>query len=222
MILAHIKESIREKRSLFITTPNPEIIVEAQKNAQLKNALSCADISLPDGIGIVLALKMKGVSIARIPGRKFFEELLALAHNNRWRVFLLGASEESNRTSIERIKKEYPQITIQGSTRLDILEKIQAFSPHLLFVALGHPKQELLSVRVKEKLPGTTIMTIGGTLDYFSGTIPSPADIVSRLGFEWLFRLIIQPKRFKRILNAVVVFPLLVVRDKMKRDLWRK
>jgi len=224
-ILSTIKQAILEKKQLFITTPNPEIVVAAHKNDVYKRALSHADIALPDGTGIVMALKRDGVTIPRILGRDFFEKLLWFANQHAWRVYLLGATGKSNEQSLSRIRKEYPAISGKGSSDLSVTEEgtasesdeqriindIQIFAPQLLFVAFGHPKQELWADRVKGMFPETTIMTIGGTLDYFSGSIPKPPALFSTLGLEWLIRLLREPTRIGRIFTAVVIFPLLVI-----------
>ncbi len=218
-IIRHIEYRIKEKKGISIVTPNPEIIVAAQKDKRLLQALRHADIAIPDGIGVVFVLLLRGIYVHRIPGRVLFVHLLDVANRHGWKVFLFGASEESNSCSIDRIRKEYPNIQVRGGIRTEDEKEIIAFKPHMLFVALGCPKQEFFAERMRACLPHALIMTIGGTLDYFSGGVPSPPRILSTLGCEWLFRLVTQPWRWRRIINATLVFPWYVVRGMRKRDL---
>lgn len=206
LILEEIEKAIAEKRSLFVTTPNPEIVVEAQKNAEFKAVLSSADIALPDGTGLVLALQIKGIGVSRIRGREFFRQMLALAEKNKRSVFLFGASTEVNQRAIMKIKEHYPNLEIQGSS-----EAVSG-SPDMIFVALGHPKQELWIAQNRNNFPQAILMAIGGTLDSFTGFVPQPPNMFARLGFEWLFRLLVQPQRWRRIINALIIFPWMVLK----------
>lgn len=216
-ILSAIESALIGQKQLFISTPNPEILVEATRNHLFLEALSLADISLPDGIGLVIALRIKGIHISKITGRSIFLRLLQIANSHKLKVYILGASIASNTATIEKIQHQYPSIDVRGSGEMSIdkygnsndelLHEIQTFSPNIVFVAFGHPKQELWIHRVKKLFPTTTFMAIGGTLDYFSGTVPIPPNSISSLGLEWFFRLITQPQRWKRIFTAICIFP---------------
>lgn len=228
-LLDKVEKSDADGKGLFITTPNPEIIVEAQKDATYKKILQSSDIALPDGTGVVFVARSYGQVLERIRGREFFIKLLDLANKNHWTVYLLGSTEEVMGTSIERIGREYPQIRAKGSAKLDIdkegisrsktdeqqiVNDLKNFSPHLLFVALGHPKQEKFIYRMRELFPTTTMMAIGGTLDTFSGVLPIAPKWMSDFGLEWLFRLSHEPKRIGRIKTALFTFPLMVLKKK--------
>ena len=95
-----------------------------------------------------------------------------------------------------------------------LISKIKMFEPDLIFVGLSAPKQEKWIFRNFFRLDATGAMAVGGTFNYISKTLPFPPKWMEKLGFEWLWRLILEPKRFKRIINAVVVFPLIVFRSK--------
>ncbi len=231
-IIKEVEKALSEHRQLVITTPNPEIIVEAHHNQDFKVALNAADISLPDGTGIVWALKRQGIVISRILGRDFFINLLELSEKHRWKVALVGASPESNHQSAERIRKNYGEIEVleivdifldkQGNmtsenkkTQEEIIDELKTFKPQILTLAFGHPKQELWANKIRANFPESVVITVGGTLDYFSGQVPMPPQIFSSLGMEWLFRLIVQPWRLRRIITAVVEFPWLVLRHSL-------
>lgn len=230
-VLNFVRTSLKKKRKFFITTPNPEIIVAAQKDRELLAALNSADIALPDGAGLKLAAKIK----TRITGREMLESLLLLANSKKLKVYLLGASRQVNTAAVALIKKIYPDIKIAGSgdiyinkdgysdkendieKHIVILRDIDNFRPHLLFVAFGAPKQEKWVYHNLGKLNVGGVMVVGGSLDYFTGKAKLPPNWVARTGLEWLWRVIFEPRRIKRIFNAVVVFPWLLLKDKLLR-----
>lgn len=230
-VLDFVADSLKKRSKFFITTPNPEIIVEAQKDYELREALNSASIALADGAGLSLALKIK----ERITGRGMFELLLQFANRHGLRVYLLGAAPDVNKAAIAKINKIYPRVKVKGSgdikvnkegysviesdrgKHIAILRDIDNFGPHLLFVALGAPKQEKWVFHNLDKLNVGGAMVIGGALDYFVGKAVLPPAWVARAGLEWLWRAILEPRRIKRIFNAVFVFPFLVFRSNLAR-----
>jgi len=234
-VLRAIQYKLVKKEKFSLVTPNPEIILEAQKNQRLKDFINQADFSLPDGVGLSWASKfLYGIKLNRIPGRMFFLDLLELADLKGLKIYLLGASESVNKKAVDKILKNYPKIKVRGSSGAilnknakpvslrnrkyyyDTLKQINEFKPDILFVALGAPKQELYLADNLKDLNVGGAMTVGGSLDYFVGKIPSPPKIVSDCGMEWLWRLIHEPKRVVRIFKATVVFPCLVIKEKLK------
>lgn len=236
-LLKAIEHKLQKKEQFSLLTPNPEIVLLAQKNMRLRSFLNQADFSLPDGAGLVWASKfLVGERLERIPGRSFFLDLLTLANERHLKVFLLGASPEVNRMAVNKIQKLYPNIKVAGSAGpmladdakpvvlrdrklyFDTLDNINAFKPELLFVAFGAPKQELF---LADNLTGLRVggaMVIGGTLDYFVGKLPLPPGWMAGLGLEWLWRLLQRPQRIGRIFKATVIFPVVVLREKVKRS----
>lgn len=235
-VLDFVYSSLKNKKKFFITTPNPEIILMAQKDAKLRRAINASDVALPDGVGVVWAINfLYGKSVNRIPGRVMFEDLLEFCNRQRLKVFLLGAGEKANKNSILKIKKEYPNIQVAGRydiylnreaysdadrdiiKHIDIDRHINKFKPHILFVALGAPKQEKWIYNNIGNLDVGGAMAVGGTLDSFSGQVAKPPSWISRLGLEWIWRGVLEPARFRRIFNAVVVFPVNVMVSRYKK-----
>ncbi len=228
-VLKFIDFSLKKKHKFFIATPNPEILVEASKNNSLQKALRSADILLPDGAGLILASKFLGFKLNRITGRKMFEKILKFADQKNLKIFLLGSSGKVISLCLKRLKGEYSTIKASGFegpfldkegspiTNKDLeaekraLRMINTFKPDILFVAFGAPKQEIWLNNNLHKLKIGGGMVVGGTFDYFSGVKPLPPRFLSKIGLEWLWRLIYDPKRLKRIFNALVVFPFLVL-----------
>lgn len=233
-VLTFIHASLKEKRRITVVTPNPEMVVESLKNPSFLKALNDADIAIADGTGLLLAERalFGKKSLTRIPGRILMEDLLSDAHQNKWKVFFLGASENVNKRAIALSKKRYPQLVVDGSSgmrlekngkpvsevdrlnEIDTIKRINDFKPDLLFVAFGAPKQELWIARNKNNLKAGVFMGIGGSLDYYVGAVSIPPRFVSAIGMEWVWRLIHDPKRAPRIVTASLIFPYYVLKKK--------
>lgn len=227
-VLDFVLFSLKNKKKFFIATPNPEIIVAAQKDRQLREALNSADIALPDGVGLRLAGNFR----ERLTGREMFEELLKIAQDKKLKVYLLGASMEVNSKAVSRINKLYPNINAEGNgdihlnnegysvidgeikKHIVILKHINRFKPDLLFVAFGFPKQEKWVFNNLSLLNIGGAMVVGGALDYFVGKMPKPPMALSALGLEWLWRVLLEPARWGRIFNATIMFPAFLLKDK--------
>lgn len=233
-VLGFVIDSLKKRCKFFISTPNPEIVLLAQNDKTLLEALNSADLAIADGVGLVWAARALGLGkIQRIPGRIMFEDLLVMANRKHLKVYLLGATKGANEKSILKIKKEYPRIKAKGRSdifvnkeaysdnendikmHIDILRDINAFKPDILFVALGAPKQEKWIYNNLKNLDIGGAMAVGGTLDTFSGQVKKPPLWASGLGLEWLWRVVHEPSRIRRILNAIIIFPLLVAKNKL-------
>lgn len=230
-LLDFISTSLKKKEKFFISTPNPEILVRSQKDSEFRMILNSADIALPDGTGLSLA----GVS-SRIPGRVFFEELLDVSAAKGYKIYLLGSESDINRRAVEKVAKIYPGVKVRGMSgpnldqngyavtdsdikvAIDVLDDIDKFNPDLLFVAFGAPKQEKWIYHNLGKLKIGGAMAVGGTFDYFVGNMIKPPRMLEKVGLEWFWRLIQEPKRLGRIFNAVVVFSVLVARERFRLD----
>jgi N-acetylglucosaminyldiphosphoundecaprenol N-acetyl-beta-D-mannosaminyltransferase len=238
LLLKQIKNKLSRHQQFFIVTPNPEILVAAQRNEKLKIALKSADISIPDGAGLLFAAKLLGLPLRkRVPGRVFMELLIEEATKNKWKLYFVGSTDAVISRTLTVIKEMYPSAVCNGSSgpRLDIdalpinkreekineetIQKINAFAPDLLFIAFGCPKQEEWFSLHRKKLKVGGAMVVGGSLDVFSGYKKIPPHLFHSLGLEWLWRLIQEPNRFGRIMNAVIVFPLLVILKKVGNSL---
>ncbi len=237
-LLKGVASKLRKKEKFYIVTPNPEIILLAQNNHLLRSFLNQADFSLPDGVGLVWASRfLLGERLERIPGRVFFLELLNLANERRFKIFLLGSEKKVNQQAVDEVQKLYPNVIVKGlagpnldkkakpctlrdeKLYYDTLNQINKFKPDLLFVAFGAPKQEFFLADNLNSLNVGGAMVIGGTLDYFVGEMPLPPNWMSRWGLEWFWRLLQRPQRISRILKATVLFPLVVLKEKIKSKL---
>lgn len=175
----------------YIVTPNPEFLVAAQKDPVFKKILNDADLSIPDGVGLKLSGKIKNI----FSGTDFMEELIRIAAEKGFVVGFLGGKEGVAEKCAERLKKKYPKLKASFAS-FDTESLIPSLD--LLFVALGHIKQEKWIAANLDKIPVHASMGVGGAFDYLSGRVPRAPKWLRGLGLEWLFRLVIQPWRIKR------------------------
>jgi N-acetylglucosaminyldiphosphoundecaprenol N-acetyl-beta-D-mannosaminyltransferase len=233
-VIDFVTAKLKAKQKFFIVTPNPEILVEAQKNPSFASALNSADLSLPDGVGLVLAAKVFGLkNIQRIAGRQMMLKLLEFADHKKLHVFFLGSTKLIIKSALHQAKINYPNIKIMTHSgpqldktalpvseidrkiEIDAVNQINSFKPDLLFVAFGAPKQELWLAKHLAHLKIGGVMVVGGSLDYFAGAKRLPPSWLSSFGFEWLWRLFQEKGHFKRVFTAVVIFPFYVIKEKL-------
>jgi N-acetylglucosaminyldiphosphoundecaprenol N-acetyl-beta-D-mannosaminyltransferase len=179
------------------------------------------------GIGAIFTRKSVENELKTIKGRQFFLDLLRMANERKWRVFLLGGEGNVPETATRKLKEKFKKVnflynngpmlkysgepvdSVNKKLEKEVIAIINKFRPHILFIAFGAPKQEKWMYRNVEKLDVGAVMVVGGTFDYIAGTVKLPPVIFSQK-FEWLWRLVTQPKRLIRIFNASIVFPLKV------------
>ena len=189
-----------------VVTLNSEMIMAAKSDQELAHSISSSELIIPDGAGIVWALSLQGLSVPRSPGIELARSLLMFAEANSWKVVLVGASPEVMNRLVEKFKIEMPclqlKMTIHGyqtSEKWNEFEKeISALKPDLVLVALGMPKQETWSMRVRQGLPGLWI-GVGGSFDIWAGFKKRAPKTFTSLHLEWLYRLIKEPARWQRM-----------------------
>lgn len=234
-LLKLISEKLRNNSKFYVVTPNPEIVLQAQKNKALSDSLNSADFSIPDGFGLVLAAKfLRGTSIEVIKGRIFMLNIMEIANEFKLKVYLLGASKFSNGKAVSTLGRMFPNAKMRGESgfyldnnanpeaeidslkQSEVVKEINSYKPDILFVAFGAPKQEIWIRNWLPKLDIGGAMAVGGSFDYLSGIAKLPPVWISSLHIEWFWRLIQEPKRVLRILNALILFPILVIRSKIQ------
>lgn len=227
--------NITEKQ-LHIITVNPEMVLTAQNDKEFMNILNKFSINTADGTGILWAANTqndsKMISIFKlfkllfkkptaplpelIKGSDLILDIAKHAAKIGTKIFLLGALPGVAHKTKHELEKRFPTISIVGThsgfSSIHEEEKIKDLindtNPDILFVAYGAPAQEKWIARNLHKMPTIKVaIGVGGTFDYISGTIKRAPLFLQNLGLEWLYRLIKEPKRWKRIWNAVVIFP---------------
>jgi N-acetylglucosaminyldiphosphoundecaprenol N-acetyl-beta-D-mannosaminyltransferase len=197
--------SSNSKCSVFAM--NPEKVIFANRNKEIKDILSSAGLLIPDGIGVVLAAKLQGVKTkGRVPGCELAVELCKLAEMNNYGVFLLGAKEETNLAASEKLIEKYPGLIISGRRNGyfknedddQIIETINKSGAHIVLVALGSPKQEKWVEKNQTVINANILQGVGGTFDVIAGNVKRAPTVWRATHLEWLYRLLSQPQRIFR------------------------
>ena len=202
------KEIINTEKKAYIVTPNPEIVWAARKNELLQHALKGAGLVLPDGVGITIGAKILGTPLfERIPGIDFASALLAELAADGKRLFLLGAKPEVVEKAASQLSRDYSGLIISGTSdgyftdNEHVITTINESNPDVVFVCLGAPRQEFWMAEFSHKLNACLCVGLGGSLDIFAGTVRRAPKAFRVLGLEWLYRLITQPSRIKRMIK---------------------
>lgn len=184
-----------------IATVNPEFLVLTTKDSQFKRALLSADLCVADGIGIVLVGQFLRKKVTRFPGADLMKYVLTVAEQKRTTVYLalrkdgLSTYKETKKALLE----QFPELLL--TTNLSHAE--------VVLCSYGAPEQEIYLESLRAAYPHIRLaMGVGGSFDYLTGKQRRAPQFLRVLGLEWLWRLILQPKRFKRICTAIVIFPL--------------
>ncbi len=219
-----------EQRRGHIVTPNPEFLLLAQQNQEFFSVLEEASLSIPDGIGLKFAGWIRGVNLRRYSGANLVSYFLKIADKMHLRVAVINWSKglSSDEEIIRAIKRRYPKLKVlvismeRGSHSYDVA-RLRTFHPDIAFVALGAPEQDIFIRRrlLRDIQSLRFAMGVGGSFDFITGNIRRAPRAIQFFGFEWLWRLIQQPWRIKRIYNAVIVFPLAVVGWQFRRFKYR-
>lgn len=205
--LIDYKVSENTDRIFHIITANPEIAVQIQEDPELKKISLEADIITPDGVGIVLASRLKGDPVQeRVTGYDLLLESLKVGNEKGWSFYLLGSEEKVNMKAAEYIIKNYPNVKITGrhngyyerEEEHKLVEEIKRFKPDILIVALGAPLADKWIYRYKNKLNAKVAFGVGGSLDVISGKVKPTPEVWKKLNLEWLHRRITQPSRKER------------------------
>ncbi len=203
-----------------VVTINPEMISNAVKDTDFAEIINNADLVIPDGIGVEIGLKILGYNVKRIAGIEFSHRMIEECAKNNQSVALIGAKPEIVKKAKENLVKEFPSLYItyihDGYFKEDeqVLEELKIRQPRLVLCALGSPKQEEFILKAKSILPEALFVGVGGSFDVWSGEVKRAPEIYQKLGLEWLYRTIMEPKRFKRIFPTLPLFVLKVLRER--------
>ncbi len=216
----------------WILTANPEILLEAKQNPAYAVAVKQADYVCVDGFGLWIGLRCAGYPVERVTGVKLAEALMAEAAQKKLRVGFIGGAPgvaarartfwEGRFPELNTVAEEGGKIQPDGAGDLaeeEAVHRLVLEAPQMLLVAFGGgSKQEAWIARRLADLPSVKLVVgVGGTFDFWVGRIKRAPKVLQTLGLEWAWRLIQEPQRWKRILRATIVFPLLFLVDQFKR-----
>lgn len=218
-ILEEVRKWLNEtgRKPRVIVTPNPEQVVLASGEKRFAEILNRADVAIPDGIGLAIAL-----GIPRIAGIEFMEDLAKLAAEQGDTIGLIGGRAGLAVKAIECLSRRWPGLSGWAVEPEDvglqeIIQKIRKTKTRMVFVGLGAPKQELFIEKLRVSLLTThyslMLMSVGGSFDIIVGRLKRAPLLIRSIGFEWVWRLFQEPWRWKRQL-ALLKFIWLVLRQR--------
>ena len=196
----------------YAVTPNPEFLLTARHDEPFRQALLGADLVLADGVGVTYAAKILGRPLkGRVPGIEFAQRLLAWMAAHGKRLFLLGAKPGVAELAAANLKAAYPGLIVCGThdgyfqEDGPVVKAIQESAADVVFVCLGAPKQELWMVRNGPAAGARLMVGLGGSLDVFAGVVERAPEGFQKLGLEWLYRLMKEPRRIGRMARPPLV-----------------
>ncbi len=207
--LEKIAEFIASGQPHQIVTANAEIIYQASKNEKMRNVINNAQMVTADGSGVVWASRKLGEPLEqRVTGIDLVNSICERSAADKWKIYILGSAPGVAATAAMNIRDKFPGCNIvgthhgyfNGKEEKQILAELEQLKPDVLFVALGAPKQEYWIADHLADLGIPVGMGIGGSMDVLSGNVKRAPKWMQKMSLEWLYRLLIQPARFKRVL----------------------
>ena len=221
-VIARIAEAVKKKDNCLIITLNAEMAVKAHADQELRDIIRRASLVLPDGSGILWALRRKyGLKVPRITGIDLLIRLVK-CYEKQWRFYFLGAREGIAERAGEIIftspYKKYLK-TRHGYFSMEeekqIIQEIREFKPHLLAVGMGTPRQEKWLEAHRKSLRVPVLIGLGGAFDCLSGRLKRAPQWMQEKGLEWLFRVLQEPRRVPRLLSLIKFYILVQCKEKL-------
>lgn len=194
----------------YIVISNTNDVVISKHDAKVRDAVNSSNLSVPDGISLVLLGRLYGYPLKRrVYGPDLMFEFLKHAQSKGYSHFFYGATKDTLDRLVCNLKKEFPDLKVKGSyappfRKLnekednEVIQRINDAFPDVLWVGLGCPKQQIWMYEHKDKLRVPVMVGVGAAFDFFAGTKPQAPKWLRDNGLEWLFRLITEPKRLWR------------------------
>ena len=209
-LLDCIAEMIGEGTPHQIATANPEFVMLAQRAPAFREVLERAELCIADGVGLLWAARRLGRPLPeRVTGSDSLPLIAARAARQGWRLYLLGAAPGVAERTAAILVGQYPGLQIAGvyagspaeGEAPGIVGRIRQAHADVLLVAYGAPAQDLWIARHRQELAVPVMLGVGGTFDHIAGVQRRAPRWLQRLGLEWLFRLVTQPRRWRRQLT---------------------
>lgn len=197
-----VKEFLNKRSHHLIVTPNPEMIMTAQNDVDLKSIINGASLAPADGVGLMMAGRLLGRRFReRVAGIDLMMQIVHIAKEKGLKIYLLGGKEGVAEAAAKNLDANVVG-AYQGYSMNEnmIIDSINKAKPDILFVGMGSPKQEKWASKHLKGLNVPLVMCVGGSLDVISGRVKRAPVIMRKTGFEWLWRLITEPKRWRRML----------------------
>jgi N-acetylglucosaminyldiphosphoundecaprenol N-acetyl-beta-D-mannosaminyltransferase len=225
-MVAVCDQSICNRQRLLIGVVNAAKIVNMRKSSLLYDSVTSSDMIVADGMSVVWASRILGEPLpGRVNGTNLFEKLLQLADEHSYGVYFLGAREEVLQEMCQRIQSRHPNLTIVGRRNgyfsdkdsAAVAEEISNSGAEMLFVGITSPKKEIFMAQYAETLDVPVVHGVGGSFDVLAGLVKRAPVSWQNAGFEWLYRVIQEPRRmWKRYLITNSIFVWLVISRLMR------
>lgn len=218
--LARVAQMVASGEGGLVVTANPEMVMAARRDLELREALSRASLVVADGIGVVWAAARLGRPIpGRVAGIELLSALLERAEEDAWPVYFLGARPGVVERAVQAIRARFPGLAVAGwrdgyfplDSARDVAERVRETGARLLVLAMGVPREQVFWLRARRELAGIAVLGVGGSLDVWAGARRRAPRWMRRLNLEWLFRLVSEPRRLRRQL-ALPAFAFAVLR----------
>ena len=202
------REILSGTETAYCVTPNAEMAYEAMHDPDFCRVLNEAALVLPDGAGVILGAKLVRTPLKeKVAGIDFAQNMLPVFAETGSRLYLLGSKPGIAELAAEKMRQKQPDLCICGlrdgyfQDEAEVVRAINEAKADAVYVCLGSPKQERFMHDHRGELNAKLLVGLGGTLDGIAGTVKRAPRWMIRLQLEWLYRLIKEPKRFKRMLR---------------------
>lgn len=216
-IINIIKEKIEQNQKFSIIAININKIMLYQKNKEIAKVIKSFECFIPDGISVVKAC---GKLNTRITGIDLFQKICKEHEKINARIFLYGAREEVVNETKQKLEELYPGIQIVGikngfvKEHDELIQEINHSKANILFIAKGSPKQEKWIYENKDKVNANIFMGVGGAFDIVSGNIRRAPEWIRKLGLEWLYRILKEPKKRLKQIPMIAKYWYLIKKEK--------
>jgi len=221
-VIDFCRQALKDKRARQIITLNGEFVLLAQKNQRFREVINSADLVIPDSTNVLWAGRRAGLKLtSTTPGSELALHLARLAAKEKATIFLLGGRGDVPSRAAAFLTHYAPGCQIVGYSNKDstdpkLAAQVASSGADIVLVAFGAPKQDLWIAEHKHKTKAKLLIGVGGTLDMLAGVLPRAPYIFRLLHLEWLWRLLIQPSRWRRTWQSLFVFPWLVITQDLK------
>jgi len=189
-----LADRLREGKSTHVVTLNAEMAIQAESNPELARCIHQAELSIPDGSGVVFYLRLRGYRSDRVPGIEVAANLLRLAASEGWSVFFYGGKPGVPEVAQENWQQSHPSLKILGvqhgylpaSEEGELLNRLENLQPQIILVGLGVPRQELWIEQHRHLCPHSIWIGVGGSFDIWAGLKERAPEWFQENHLEWM------------------------------------
>lgn len=202
-LVEFIDLKLKEKKKIIISTVNAAKIIQSKDDKILKNFIKESSIVTIDGMSIVFAGRLLNKKkLYRVSGYDLMEKLFKLSNKKNYSLFFLGSRKKIIKNAVQNVRKKFPKINITGfndgyfwNNEKSLIKKINKCRPKILLVGMTSPTQEIFVQKYKKQLNTKLIILLGGSFDVLSGSLKRAPILFQKLGLEWFYRFIQEPRR---------------------------